>query len=628
MVASILQSLGVNLGPDDEMMPANQFNEAGYFENASAVGLNESFLKKNDLSWRTLPALDLKKSLNWVEDYSLAVQELSAKLAQTKPWGLKDPRLSYLLPFWKAAAGKTTSAVICLRRPEAVALSLNIRNALSVSYGAALWELYTLAALRNTRRMARLVVVYEDLLAHPKKTIENLIDVLPELAELNPDANTIREAIGRVRRDLDHSKPVNKKVMPPAVNELYDRVAAGDLRVTKDDTRHGVSMELVRLETGHQAAKRMHGEALEQLEKASKELASERAALARHTERLGDVVSLVTEPGEIEPTDREKMLQRLRQAARLVPGPAQKGFVEEAARELVRAKDERIEWLRLELGATGSRGQAALDHAASLEIALNKATAARQLVAESLENARTRLAENDALIAQLQGERREDEARIANLRRIANEREMLFSDLNRVTATLEQRNDELAELAVRERQLSRQAYKLDSEVERLQQDLMQSRIREAELTTALASRTQAENALRAALDQQNAVATELQQELTAGRAAIDTLGEENKILIAEHEELKRALQLARARTEQLGIELSAKSNGSHPKAATPVSDQRLRRQLLVMDELLHTIDQLLSPKYGRFAIPVRQIRVRLSQARQVLDGEVAMTRSR
>ena len=122
----------------------------------------------------------------------------------------------------------------------------------------------------------------------------------------------------------------------------------------------------------------------------------------------------------------------------------------------------------------------------------------------------------------------------------------------------------------------------------------------------------------------------LRTQLQTANAAL----EQDKLLKGEHQALTQALSYARLRSEQLEMELSAKSNcaqestASQGSAASNGADQRLRRQFLVMTEILQAIDQLLSPRYGRLTIPVRQIRVRLVQVRQILDDETALTRRR
>lgn len=924
MVASILQSLGVSLGPEEDMVPANQFNAAGYYENAPSVAANDAFLKKNDISWRTLPVIETRTTLKGVDEYAATIGEIVKGLDANGLWCVKDPRLSFLLPYWTAAAGPA-SAIVCLRRPDAAALSLKTRNDLSVSYSAALWELYTLAALRNTRAMPRAVVVYEQLLANPQQAIEKLIASLPDLAKLKPGPGAIKAAVARVRGDLDHSQPVNSKAMPPAVLELYERLAKGDLDTTGEDAEHGVASELVRLEAGHQAAKRLNSEARDQLARVSEQLAAQKTAFARHMERVSDIVGLIAPPGGPPPTDPDALLDSLRQLARTIPGPDQKSMSDAAARELASAKDDRIAWLRNELDATGARTQTVLDQASSLEVevarlraeheqhgrvtaanhrdvmrlaaevqrlnerlakaedgraelqaertrvkseyetTLARLAAERGIVTDTMNSLRARLEEKEALLARIQTERLEDQATTAALKRIAEEREGLMANLSRATQALEQRNRELAELGGRERELNQRALRLDGDIERLQRDIQHSRIREVELISILAARDQAESVLRAAVSQHGATASEMQVQMLAARETIESLEatlaertrraeeleaqhvdnrrqlaeydvripileaaaveraqlssrnselkaeiariiadrektlEKNRTSAAalekqvtelkaeiariiadrdstlekdrtaaaaleekiaerearirsqesemtrlraaaskydallasyeeskasgerlkkmyeqreevarkalrdqdaiienlkqaalegeqaaaraaeaearllrfetnidvmaseqldearreaadlreqlalarskagamgdgevhpkgEYEELERALQSARDRAEQLKAELTSKETpASSSKAPTP-SDQRLRRQLLVLNELLQAIDALLSPKYGRFTIPVRQIRVRLTQARQVVDGEVAMTR--
>src|ERR1019366_4246704 len=40
----VLALLGCDLGPEDQLMPATQYNEAGYWENLAVVDLNDALL--------------------------------------------------------------------------------------------------------------------------------------------------------------------------------------------------------------------------------------------------------------------------------------------------------------------------------------------------------------------------------------------------------------------------------------------------------------------------------------------------------------------------------------------------------------------------------------------------------
>lgn len=787
MVASILQSLGVNLGPDELLAPANQFNEAGYFENAPAVATNDAFLKENDLSWRTLPAIETKTTLQGVETLAASIQDVIKSLNTGRAWCLKDPRLSYLLPYW-ASAVKPASAIVCVRKPEAAAMSLKTRNDISISYGAALWELYTLAALRNTQKLPRAIVVYEELIEKPKETIEKMIASLPELAELKPGANAIEAAVARVRRELDHSKPISAKALPPTALELYRRLAAGKLDISKQDEERGLAFEIVRLEAERQSATRLNNEAREQLTRVGK--------------NLGDIAGLIATPGESAPVNMDAQFERLREFVRKRPANGVPAIEGEAAR----AKDDRIELLRQELGATGARAQTILDSSTALqielarlraesephgevtaintsevgrlateghrlhallikteedragllqersrvkseyEIALTRLNAERAIVAETMDNLRARIDEKEALIARMKTERLEEEVVATGLKRISGERETLLANLSRATQMLDLRNKELANLSAREHDLGQRSYELNADIDKLQRDLNKYRMREANFASTLSARDQSEVALHTTTSRQIAATPEIERQLLAARETIEMLETElgrrgkavdeleaqqlndrrllleyevripileeaaveraqlsarnaqlkeeiqriiterdrayekhrtvvanleaqvrtlteqkaqavaetqaalarrdeeiarlkqtvagtasgstegERRLQAENAELTRALQSARDRTEQMQRELQSKRTGEAANRTTPASDQRLRRQLLALNELLATIDKLLSPKYGRFTIPVRQIRVQLTQARQIVDGEVAMTR--
>jgi hypothetical protein len=584
MVASILQSLGISLGPETELMPGNQFNEAGYFENIPGVEINEDFLRKNDLTWRTLPTIELKKSLSGHKEYLAAIGDMSAKLEGSGPWAFKDPRLSFLLPHWKAVA-RPVSAIVCLRRPDAVALSLSSRSDMSLGYAGALWELYTLAALQNSRRMQRAVVVYEDLLRHPRRTIESLIAALPELSELQPTPAMIKDAISRVRRDLNHAKQGKDKGAPPALSDVYNRIASGDLTISKDSTSYAMSMEMVRLEVGHQAAKRMNLEAREKLARAASELAAEKSLLARHAERLGDIVSLVSEPGEAIPTSPEQMLERLRRAVRTIPGPTFKSYAEDAARELVQTKDERIAWLGQELAALSARQKATLDQLWSSETELVKLRAektglasqreadSREIVrlnvemkrladlAASVEQSYARLADEHARTKKefvqlradleqqlsqargslertenalasatsdrqnLQARQTELKAEISRLieersesQALARERAAKIAELG---AELSERERLLATLSAREQEHGQLILLREGEIRELQGEVTLSREREAQLSATLAIRDQAESALRSAAAQQNALLADLEQQLSQARGSLE-----------------------------------------------------------------------------------------------------------
>jgi len=167
----LLNLMGVELG--DNLMPASQENEKGYWESAYIVDLNRDILKKFDCTWKSLKFLpdDWSKDLEKLFDLNnMAKQFLIDKFATSKIWGMKDPRLSRLLPFWGQIIENELHLeahyVISLRNPIEVSRSLAKRqDVVNDEYSYFLWLIYNLEAERYTRGKNRSFVCYDSLLS-------------------------------------------------------------------------------------------------------------------------------------------------------------------------------------------------------------------------------------------------------------------------------------------------------------------------------------------------------------------------------------------------------------------------------------------------------------------------------
>lgn len=164
LLARCLALLGVDLGPDDHLLPATKFNPTGFWEHEAVVTLNDEILATFGGTWRDLPALPD----GWERDTRLdplrekAAAILAADFAGRESWGFKDPRTCITLPFWKPLL-PVARYVLCLRNPADVAHSLE--HAMPYADGAALWLRYVEASLRHTAGETRILISYEDLLA-------------------------------------------------------------------------------------------------------------------------------------------------------------------------------------------------------------------------------------------------------------------------------------------------------------------------------------------------------------------------------------------------------------------------------------------------------------------------------
>lgn len=180
-VSGVLHCLGVSLG--QTVSGAGPSNPRGYFENTRVVMLHEELLGALGSAWddpRPLPA-------GWTEDPGLVgwgerLEEiLVAEFAHQPLWGVKDPRLCRLLPWWLpllAELGVVTRAVLVLRHPLAVAASNAHRTGMPREQALELWLEHTLAAERQTRHLPRAVIGYEALLADWRKA---MVAAMPRL---------------------------------------------------------------------------------------------------------------------------------------------------------------------------------------------------------------------------------------------------------------------------------------------------------------------------------------------------------------------------------------------------------------------------------------------------------------
>jgi DNA repair exonuclease SbcCD ATPase subunit len=94
--SSLLQSAGVNIG--EKLVPANDGNPKGYFENADFVDFHEKVLFSlgiDKIGWTTQEKIT--PPLTYVEEAKRLIEE---NQDLEKPWGWKEPRTTLFLDFW------------------------------------------------------------------------------------------------------------------------------------------------------------------------------------------------------------------------------------------------------------------------------------------------------------------------------------------------------------------------------------------------------------------------------------------------------------------------------------------------------------------------------------------------
>lgn len=133
-----LKSYGLELG---DVSNYNKNNLKGNQENRDIFRLNEAVLEYNGGNWFSLP----NKRLKWNNDLIVRQKKiLNYYSSLSKPWGIKDPRMLAVFPFWENQLSKNTAMVGTFRNPLAVAQSLSARKKLSIPIedGLSLWNKY------------------------------------------------------------------------------------------------------------------------------------------------------------------------------------------------------------------------------------------------------------------------------------------------------------------------------------------------------------------------------------------------------------------------------------------------------------------------------------------------------
>lgn len=169
-LTGMLNLLGVELGGKDALLPARSDNPAGFWENKTAMEINEDLLSQLGRRWSSVTELPEA----WMESEAAAValgraiSLLEMNFKDAPVWALKDPRICRLAPLWFKAAtlagSSSRDALIVCRDPREVCRSLAARDGLAPGVSSLLWVQHVLEAERYSRGMPRTVITYHQLI--------------------------------------------------------------------------------------------------------------------------------------------------------------------------------------------------------------------------------------------------------------------------------------------------------------------------------------------------------------------------------------------------------------------------------------------------------------------------------
>lgn len=176
-----LAALGVDLGKHLIAGIEND-NAKGYFEDAEVHYVCDKVLAHFGRSWSSLQPLEDADFVDLAhgELMDTAVRVMQARVGKGTVYGLKNPRISTILPFWKMVFQRMNLAVgyvVAVRNPLSVASSM-VRSALdrdtSFEKSHLLWLTHLCAAMALTTDEPRVVVDYDVMLDQPAAQLERL----------------------------------------------------------------------------------------------------------------------------------------------------------------------------------------------------------------------------------------------------------------------------------------------------------------------------------------------------------------------------------------------------------------------------------------------------------------------
>lgn len=179
MVARLLNICGLNLGPDERLMPADEGNPAGYWQNLDMDQLTEDVLAHLAGGWDfLLPPLPK----GWEQQADLAPHRKRARALlearpMAEPWGWKDPRCSLTLPFWKSEL-PGLKVVVCLRNPVEASRSLAKQVGSSDAFNYNLWLHYHQQIQADTDADERILTHYDMYFADPADELRRVVEWL------------------------------------------------------------------------------------------------------------------------------------------------------------------------------------------------------------------------------------------------------------------------------------------------------------------------------------------------------------------------------------------------------------------------------------------------------------------
>jgi hypothetical protein len=175
-VAEALRAAGFEAGPDTALWDPQPQNPMGFGERRDITLFNDRLLASLGWFWDApdpSPPADPPTRPSFVAEGRVLIE---SNLAGPRPFMLKDPRMTLLLPWWREILLDRFVPVVVLRQPTEVAWSLKMRDGFPTELGLALWAAYHRHLAAGLDGMQWIGVDYGLLCDEPQATFGRLLE--------------------------------------------------------------------------------------------------------------------------------------------------------------------------------------------------------------------------------------------------------------------------------------------------------------------------------------------------------------------------------------------------------------------------------------------------------------------
>ncbi len=246
VLARFLNMMGVYFGPEDIGIGASHENPKGFWERKDVRKLNDYVLHSLSCDWNIVSKFNLENiSPETIQDFSKEAEKIVLNLDAHRPWFIKEPRMCLLSELWNHHL-EVPVFLHVYRNPLEVASSLKVRNGIPIHVGVALWEYYTILALKASKEKPLVWVSHRKLMMEPIIEVGHIYEKLSEYG-----VKGIRKP-----SDVEITAFINNDLYRERYSEsaLYDVLNAKQLKLFEYLTRkekHNETMEFSLSDMGY-----------------------------------------------------------------------------------------------------------------------------------------------------------------------------------------------------------------------------------------------------------------------------------------------------------------------------------------------------------------------------------------